>query len=225
MYFPDTKNQTPVKPSSASNENKLTIIKICLIPDIQLASFPFIVAAMTTGLSRVFLSPLLTQLLDPSEKELGFYFTITPIAALILAPILGFICRGNVKWVVFLLCPVFGLLGSLSLVYITIFDASKLCTHICAFFALACFGFCNASSFVSRFVVLDDIFYLHSLTDENRDYRALLSSWNLNICNLGGRWIGNAVIGGFIFDLIGYRGVAITQATLYVLACMVFYIL
>ena len=218
-----TENSEPEEvPEEANPEEQpkswFTIFRVFRTPSILLSSVPFISTYLTVGLMRVFLAPLLSDLLQLDESDFDLYFVASPAAALISSPFIGKLSDGSFKWAVYLSCSVFGGVGSALLIFLTTFATTKLAIQICLIIALCLFGLGLTTCSVARFVILDDLFHYHDPDDKGKEYRVVLSSWNTNICYLGGRWLGNALIGGVIFDLIGYTGVAIVLACLYLLS-------
>ena len=225
---PDKKSETTNSEKELPEENpetqfktkSFTIFRVFRTPSILLSSVPFMAVYMTVGLMRVFLAPLLSDLLDLEESDFDFYFAASPAAGIVSSPIIAKLSDGKFKWVIYIGCPIFGCIGSALLIYLTTFTTSKLAIQICLIIALCFFGLGLTTCSTARFVILDDLFHYHDPDDKEKDYRVVLASWNSNICYLGGRWLGNALIGGVIFDLIGYTGVAFVMASLYLLSLM-----
>ncbi|XP_075256212.1 uncharacterized protein LOC142348661 [Convolutriloba macropyga] len=207
------------RPSSPTFQ-PLTMQKILTIPDIYLASTPHFTVSMTTGLFSVFLAPWLVDLHGVKERQVAYYFIPAPAVAIVLSPLIGYLVNSSLKWPVYIFTPAIGAVGCGLFVLDTFWDIRSSINLFLLLMSLACFGFCYSAGWVSGNVILDDVFHSYAKDDVNREYRVLLSNWSNNICFLGGRWIGNTILGGVMFDFIDFEGVVIAHNVMYLIALL-----
>ncbi|XP_063710348.1 MFS-type transporter SLC18B1-like isoform X2 [Symsagittifera roscoffensis] len=210
--------ETDLKEISSKKEkpNKLTIVGVILSYQIQLATYPNVIVSMTLGLFRVFLTPMLTEVVKVAEKKIWCFFVPAPAMALVLSPVVGILITWKYKWTIFLLSPIVGSIGSFLFCIVTFnlfLDGTA--AQLVMVAGLVCFGFSFSASWVVSCVISDEIFEAFSPNDAKKEYRILMSTWNSNICYMGGRCIGNALVGGVLFDLTGFKGVILIQLFLY----------
>ena len=190
--------------------------KVLKTPDIYLASAPHFTVSITFGLFSVFLAPWLIDLHGLSENLVSYFFVPAPVVAILLSPLIGHLVNSSLKWPAYIFTPAIGAVGCGLLIIDTFWNVFVPVTLFLLIMALACFGFCYSAGWVSGSIILDDVFHLHAKDDVHREYRLIMSNWCNNICFLGGRWVGNTIIGGVLFNYLGFDGVVFAHAFVYI---------
>ena len=191
--------------------------KVLKTLDIYLASASFFTVSMTFGLFSVFLAPWLIDLHGLSENLVSYFFVPAPAVAILLSPLIGHLVNlTSYKWPVYIFTPTIGAIGCGLFIIDTFWDIVVSVTLFLLFMSLVCFGFCYIAGAVSGAIILDDVFHLHAKGDVHREYRLIMSNWYNNICFLGGRWVGNTILGGVLFEYLGFNGVALAHTLVYI---------
>ncbi|XP_075256255.1 MFS-type transporter SLC18B1-like [Convolutriloba macropyga] len=219
------KEKTETDSQDGKKSNKLTIFHMFLSPKVLIATFPFFANSSLQGLIGVFLTPFLIRFLHLDETVVGFYFIPHALAALISSPIIGFFVDWKLKWPMFFISPFLGIIscGLLSIVLWKDMDYDWMITIA----SLVLIGICYASAYVAGVVVINDAIESRFTCEDSTHYQFVMSAW-CNTCYTSGRTAGSIMIGGFIFEYMGYQAVVIAQGTLYTVSficCLLSYCL
>ena len=213
------------KPKSVS-ERFCTTCRVFLSQEVLLCSIPSIVASIFNGIISVYLSPLVTRLLDIPEERAGFYFMTPALASSMSSPLWGYLVECKLNWSLYTFSSLAATISCLLLLHVVTqedFPYHKVVLLV----ALLLFGMSCCSGFVSGLLIMSEVFQkkLDGVCSSG-EVMFLASAWN-NSCFTGGRSIGSICVGGVIFDLTGYQGVIWTQLGLNIVALLsiIFYFL
>ncbi len=180
------------------------------------ASVPYLITTGTLGVLTMLLTAILDKDFGVNTSYASFYFIALALFSSCTAFLSGYVVDRGYRWTVFVLGPLIGLLGMTLMLLST--SVSSFNHQLILFISIALLGTGSSLSFVATFVVIKsissrDIYGTDDVTVES----SLVAGWTY-VLTMGGRALGNVVVGGVAVDYLGCHAALLLQLVLLLVA-------
>ena len=183
---------------------------------ILVASGPYLITTGTLGVLTMLLTAILDKDFGVNTSYSSFYFIALALFGSCSAFLSGYVVDRGYKWTVFVLGPLIGLLGMTLMPLSTSFSSFN--HQLFLLVSLALIGTGSSLSFVATFVVIKSISRRDIYgTDDVALESSSVAGWTY-VVTMGGKALGNIVVGGVAVDYFGRHVALLLQLVLLVAA-------